>query len=70
MVFKTAASSADIEITIYREGGFLDHCDNWEMVTDQELDEAFTICLDYLLMHRDEAAALGLDPSLLEELWR
>lgn len=70
MYFTVRSEQADVEIMIYREGGFIDHCEDWDAISPEDLDEAFTLCLDYVLAHPAEATALGLDVNLLEELWR
>ncbi len=69
-LFTTKAGETEIKIWIFGEGGFIDHCDDWAAVSDEDRDEAFTVSLDYVLSHPDQAIALGLDAGLLDELWR
>jgi len=67
-VFAMRAGATEITILLFAEGGFIDHS-NAEL-SDQDRDEAFTVCLDYVFAHPNEAAALGMDVVLLDELWR
>jgi hypothetical protein len=39
-------------------------------VSHEDQSEAVTVCFDYVFAHPEEAAALGLDVALLDELWR
>jgi len=68
--FTARSAWATVEVLIFREGGFIDHCDDWQAVSDADRDEAMTIALDYIFAHPGQAAGLGLDVGLLEELWR
>jgi hypothetical protein len=68
--FGARSAWAMIEVQIFREGGFIDHCDDWQAVSDVDRDEAVTLALEYVFAHPDRAADLGLDVGLLEELWR
>ena len=68
--FTARSTGTKIDILIFREGGFIDHCDDWESVSDADRDEAITAMLDYIFAHPEQATDLGLDVSLLEELWR
>ncbi len=71
-LFTTMAAGAPIKVVIFRDGGFIDHCDYDAPVTDDDRDEAFAVCLDHVLSHPSQVAALGLDLDLdlLAELWR
>jgi hypothetical protein len=71
-LFTTMAAGAAIKVVIFRDGGFIDHCDYAAPVTDDDRDEAFAVCLDHVLSHPAQVAALGLDLdlALLAELWR
>jgi hypothetical protein len=68
--FTVRSAWATLEVLIFREGGFIDHCDDWQTISDVDRDEAVTIALDYIFAHPDWAAELGLDVGLLDELWR
>jgi hypothetical protein len=68
--FTARSAWAKVEVLIFRGGGFIDHCDDWQAVSDADRDEALTIALDYVFAHAEEATGFGLDVGLLEELWR
>jgi hypothetical protein len=70
VLFVTKAGARTIKVILFREGGFVDDCDDWEAVTDEDRDEAFTVCLDHVLDLADGGAELALDAALLDELWR
>ena len=65
-LFTTMADGASIKMPIqglfiFRDGGFIDHCDYDAPVTDRDdRDEAFAVCLDHVLSHPSQVAALGL----------
>jgi hypothetical protein len=59
-----------VEVLVFAEGGFVDHCEDWQAVSEIDRDEAVTSALDWIFAHPDWAAGLGLDVGLLEELWR
>jgi hypothetical protein len=61
-----------LKVAVFKNGGydFAEECEVLERVSEEDRDEAVTACFDYVFAHPDEAAALGLDVALLDELWR
>lgn len=49
--FTVRSAWATVDVLIFREGGFVDHCDDWEAVSNLDRDEAVTIALDYIFAH-------------------
>jgi hypothetical protein len=72
VVFTTETKGTRLKVAILKNGGFdfAEECEVVETVSEEDRDEAVTACLDYVFAHPDEAAALGLDLALLDELWR
>jgi hypothetical protein len=71
-VFTTETGGTRLNVAIFKNGGFdfAEECEVMEAVCEEDRDEAVTACFDYVFAHADEAAALGLDLALLDELWR
>ena len=71
-VFTTETAGMRLKVAIFRNGGFdfAEECEVVDAMCEEDRDEAVTVCFDYVFAHPDEAAALGLDVPLLDELWR
>jgi hypothetical protein len=71
-LFMTDACGVRLKVAIYNRGGFdfAEECEYVEAVSEEDRDEAVTVCLDYIFAHPDEATVLGLDVALLDELWQ
>ncbi len=70
VLFHTQGAPMELRVVLFKDGAVVDDCEDWSAVTDVDRDAAFTAVLDHLLANREEAAALGLDVQLFEELYR
>ena len=65
----TRSHGVELRVFIYADG-VLDDCDDWDKVTEEDRFAAITIALDWVFDNRQKAVECGVDPDLLEELWR
>jgi hypothetical protein len=70
--FITQAGEIRLTVVVSKDGGFdvIELYDDLVDVSNEDQSEAITVCFDYVFAHPEEAAALGLDVALLDELWR
>jgi hypothetical protein len=70
-VFVTMVGSVELKVLFFKDGGLIDSWNEEQAASEEDRDEAITLCLDYIFAHPEEATAeLGLDVALLDELWR
>ena len=70
--FITQSGETRLTVVVSKEGGFdvVELYDDLVDISNADQSDAATACFDYVFAHPDEAAALGLDVGLLDELWR
>jgi hypothetical protein len=65
-----AAAHGEILVAFFKNGGLIDRCDDWDLVTDVDRDAAVTCAIDGIIANPAAAQAAGVDPQLIEEIWR
>jgi hypothetical protein len=70
--FIAQAGEMRLTVVVSKGGGFdvIELYDDFKDVSNEDQSEAVTVCFDHIFAHPEEAAALGLDVGLLDELWR
>jgi hypothetical protein len=48
----------------------VDDCDDWTVVGDVDREVAITCVIDWIIANPVDAEAVGVDPKLIEDLWR
>jgi hypothetical protein len=70
VVFRTRGPTAELRVVVSQTGSVIDDCDDWRGVTDDDRQSAISAVLEHIFAHPEQAAALGIDLALLEELHR
>lgn len=69
-LFSTQTERGEIRVICFKDGAILDDCDNWAVVRPVDRDAAMTCVIDWIIENPQLAGAVGVDPNLIEDLWR
>jgi hypothetical protein len=70
LAFATHNGRTEVRVLIFKDGALIDDCDDWEAVTDADRDAAITTAIDWVVENEVQARELGLDPTLIRDIWR